>query len=114
MAGRLGQRETDAFVRLYMVSGMQHCYAGPGPNSFGQVGTAPSDDPRRDVVRALERWVEVGDPPSTIVATKYVDDDPAKGIKATRPLCPYPQMATYEGQGDPSEASSYGCTTGAR
>jgi feruloyl esterase len=93
---------------------MQHCGGGPGPNSFGQFGAAPSDEPQRNVTRALERWVETGEAPSAIVAAKYVDDDPAKGVKATRPLCPHPQAATYKGQGDPSDAASYGCTTGGR
>jgi feruloyl esterase len=66
------------------------------------------------VTRALERWVETGEAPSAIVATKYADDDPAKGVKATRPLCPHPQAATYKGQGDPSDAASYGCTSGGK
>ncbi len=58
VVGRLGQRETDAFVRLYMVSGMQHCNAGPGPNSFGQLGAATGGRPaaRRDEgARAMGR-----------------------------------------------------------
>ena len=54
--------------------------------------------------------MEEGEAPSAIVATKYVDDDPAKGVQATRPLCPYPQAATYKGQGDPSDAASFVCT----
>ena len=35
---KMGQRDADSFVRLYMVPGMQHCDDGPGPDSFGQVG----------------------------------------------------------------------------
>jgi feruloyl esterase len=109
---RLGERETEDFVRLYMVSGMKHCYGGPGPNAFGQLGTPPSDDPRRDVTRAIERWVEVGEVPSVILATKYVDDDPAKGVQATRPLCPYPQVSVYGGQGEWKDAASFRCAPG--
>jgi feruloyl esterase len=58
---------------------------------------------------ALEQWVEKGTAPSAIVATKYVDDDSAKGVQTTRPLCPYPEMAKYKGQGDPNDAASFVC-----
>jgi feruloyl esterase len=54
--------------------------------------------------------VERGEAPSAIVAAKYVDDDPKKGVTATRPLCPYPETATYRGQGDPGDAASFVCT----
>jgi len=106
---RLGRPQTDAFLRLYLVPGMQHCGDGPGPNSFGQAGPAPTNDPRRNVLMALEQWVEKGSPPSAIVATKYVNDDPAKGVHTTRPLCPHPQTAKYNGQGDPNDAASFVC-----
>ncbi len=109
VVSRLGRRETDAFARLYMVPGMQHCGGGPGPSSFGQFGPAPSNEPQRNVSAALERWVENGKAPSVIVAAKYVNDDAAKGVQTTRPLCPYPQVAKYEGQGDPNDAASFAC-----
>jgi feruloyl esterase len=107
---RLGRAEADTFARLYMVPGMQHCADGPGPNAFGQHGRAPAGPPQRDVFMALEQWVEKGTPPSAIVATKYVDDDPAKGPKTSRPLCPHPQVAKYKGQGDPNDAGSFVCS----
>jgi hypothetical protein len=112
VVSRLGRQETDAFVRLYMVPGMQHCGDGPGPNSFGQFGAAPSNEPRRNVLMALEQWVEKGNAPSVIVATKYVNDDSAKGVQTTRPLCPYPQVAKYKGQGDPNDAADFACAPG--
>jgi feruloyl esterase len=110
VVGRLGRQATDGFMRLYMVPGMQHCGGGPGPNSFGQFFPATSDEPQRNVTTALERWVEGGEAPSTVVAIKYGDDDPKKGVKAARPLCPYPQAATYKGQGDPVDAASFVCS----
>jgi feruloyl esterase len=114
VVSRMGRQETEAFVRLYMVPGMQHCDGGPGANSFGQFGPAPSDEPQRNVSIALERWVESADAPSAIVATKYVDDDPAKGVRATRPLCPHPQAATYKGQGDANDAVNFACTSASK
>jgi feruloyl esterase len=113
VVSKLGKQETGAFVRLYMVPGMQHCGDGPGANFFGQSEAAPSSDPRRNVFMALEQWVEKGQAPSAMVATKYVNDDSAKGAaQTTRPLCPYPQMAKYKGQGDPKDAGDYVCAPG--
>ncbi len=111
VVGRLGRAEAEAFLRLYMAPGMQHCGDGPGPNSFGQFGRAPASEPPRDVFMALEQWVEKGTAPSAIVATKYVNDDPAKGVQKTRPLCPHPQTAKYKGQGDPNDAASFVCAS---
>jgi hypothetical protein len=108
---RMGQAETNAFSRLYMVPGMQHCGGGPGANSFGQLGQGAADS-QHNVELALEQWVEQGMAPSAIVATKYVEDDPAKGVKFTRPLCPYPKVAKYKGTGDTNDAANFVCTAG--
>ena len=100
--------DTDSFVRLYMVPGMQHCEGGPGPDSFGQSGTMASDDPQHSVAAALERWVEKGTAPSTIIASKYSGDD-KQHPKMTRPLCAYPQAAKYTGSGDTNDAANFVC-----
>src|SRR6266403_4295997 len=34
VVSKMGARETEAFARLYMVPGMQHCGGGPGTDSF--------------------------------------------------------------------------------
>jgi feruloyl esterase len=112
VVGKLGQQETDAFARLYLVPGMQHCSDGPGPHSFGQGGSSVANQPEGNVLLALEQWVEKGRAPSSLVATKYKDDDSTKGVLATRPLCPYPEIIKYKGQGDPKEASSFVCAPG--
>jgi feruloyl esterase len=57
----------------------------------------------------LEHWVEDGVPPERIVAVEYVDDDPAKGILRTRPLCRYPMTAVYKGTGSTDEAANFEC-----
>ena len=110
VARKMGQAETNEFARLYMVPGMQHCGGGPGANSFGQ-GRVFEKDPQHNMELALEQWVEKGTAPSAIVATKYVDDDPAKGVKLTRPLCPYPQEAKYKGSGDTNDAANFVCSS---
>jgi feruloyl esterase len=99
-------------MRLFMAPGMQHCYGGPGVNSFGGVGQQipPVRDAAHDVQTALEAWVEKGVAPNQIIATKYADDAPAtRTIKSSRPLCPYPQVAKYQGTGDRADAASFTC-----
>ena len=91
--------KTGEFSRLYMVPGMQHCGGGPGPNSF-----------REPITTALERWVESGTAPDRIVATKYkMDGNPSSGAMRTRPLCPYPQVAHYNGSGSIDDAANFTC-----
>ena len=106
----MGASETDAFLRLYMVPGLQHCGGGPGANTFGQ-GGAGAKDPQHNVALAVEQWVEKGTAPSALVAIKFVEDEPGKGVKFTRPLCPYPQIAKYKGKGDTNDAANFVCKT---
>ena len=59
--------------------------------------------------------MESGVAPYRIIAAKYVDDrDPAKGVKMTRPLCPYPLIAKYKGTGDTKDAANFVCVVGDR
>ena len=99
----------DGFLRLYMLPGLQHCSGGPGPNFFGQFGVLKPGDAQHDVFTALVDWVEQGSTPGAIVATKYSQDDPAKGVDMMRPVCPYPQAAKYDGTGDMKQARSFVC-----
>jgi feruloyl esterase len=106
----LGQKSADASVRLYMVPGMQHCAGGPGPSYFGQFGGSPSADPQHDIQLALEQWVEKGVAPESIVAVKAERlQDASQSGKMTRPLCPYPQIAAYKGNGDTNDAANFTC-----
>lgn len=101
----------ESFLRLYMVPGMQHCAGGPGPSFFGQLTSSKTaGDLQHDIQTALDQWVEKGLKPDKIVATKYVNDsDPAQGVKMTRPLCPYPQIAKYNGTGEVNDAANFVC-----
>jgi feruloyl esterase len=108
MLSKIGGKETEAFARLYMVPGMQHCAGGPGPDSFGQFGSG-GNDAQHNAELALEQWVEKGIAPNAIVATKSDPSDPAKPAKMTRPLCPFPQIAKYKGSGDTNDAANFVC-----
>ena len=102
--------DEQSFFRLFLAPGMGHCSGGPGPNAFGQLGgTQVPLDAQHNVLQALVRWVKTGEPPATVVATKYVNDTPANGIVMTRPLCPFPTLPRYTGSGDPSDAASFDC-----
>ncbi len=98
----------DSF--LFLAPGVGHCNGGPGPNAFGISGQPPVPyDDRHSLIAALDRWVTRGVPPSRIIATKFVNDDPSQGIATTRPLCPYPQVAIYAGHGDTNSAGNFRC-----
>jgi feruloyl esterase len=84
----------DQDVRLFLAPGVYHCRGGPGPDKF-------------DGLTALDTWLEQSKPPERIIATK-VD------AKISRPLCPYPQLARYNGSGDTDDAASFTCAAAAQ
>jgi feruloyl esterase len=98
--------ETDihAFYRLFMVPGMGHCAGGPGPTNFSGGDPSIPSDAEHNILEALDRWVTTGTAPEKIIGTGQ-----ANGVKMTRPLCPYPKVAKYMGQGDPTSAQSFAC-----
>jgi hypothetical protein len=108
---KMGARETDAFARLFMLPGVQHCDGGPGRTGFYGEG-ALKNDAEHDVNLAIERWVEDGVAPAQIIATKFkTAAEPASGVAGTRPLCPYPQVARYKGTGSTDEAGNFTCAS---
>ena len=87
-----GVKKAEDSIRLFMVPGMGHCGGGDGPNTF-------------DAMKSLAQWVEQGKAPDKIVATHLT-----KGaIDRTRPLCPYPQTAIYEGSGSTDNDGNFAC-----
>jgi feruloyl esterase len=109
VTAKMGARQTRQFVRLFMVPGMQHCFGGAGPSSFGQLG-ATGGDADHDIDAALERWVEKNIAPEQIVAAKRKNDfDPKSDAVRTRPLCAYPAVARYKGSGSTDDAANFVC-----
>jgi hypothetical protein len=108
---KMGQRNADTFVRLYMAPGVQHCGGGPGPDGFGQVGLLSYIDPTHSMAAALEQWVEKGAAPGTIIASRYAGQDRQHAVM-TRPLCVYPETAKYKGSGDTNDAANFTCEPG--
>ncbi|MGC4050121.1 MAG: tannase/feruloyl esterase family alpha/beta hydrolase [Paludibaculum sp.] len=99
--------EIASFYRLFLVPGMGHCAGGIGPNSFGNAGNQFVGDPERDLLTALDRWVEQGVAPERFIGTGRATGSPDTVL--TRPLCSYPQVVRYNGSGDPNQASSFAC-----
>jgi len=106
---KMGQAHADSFLRLFMVPGMQHCGGGPGPDVFGQNGMSSVNDAQHNIYLALEQWVEKGEAPSTVIATKLPGGNGLGARVMTRPLCAFPQAAKYKGTGDTKDASNFAC-----
>ncbi len=110
---KIGSQRTGSTVRLFMVPGVQHCLGGPGPNDFGQFDAPPpASDPHADMTAALERWVETGHAPDSIIATHTANPfvfDPQPATRETAELlCAYPKIAVST-QGDFAEPASFHC-----
>lgn len=99
---------TQSFYRLFMVPGMAHCFGGTcGPTLIGALSQPPAHErtPEYDILTALEFWVEKGVAPEKIIATASAKADrPGRQM----PLCPFPQVAMYQG-GDTHRADSFVC-----
>lgn len=90
-----GSSKTQTFFRLFMAPGMGHCGGGAGPATFDAVG-------------ALDAWVTKGAAPDRIIAAHS-----SNGVTdRTRPLCPFPQVARWNGTGSSDDASQFRCVSG--
>ena len=85
--------DTPEFFRLFMAPGMAHCAGGIGPDQM-------------DPVTAIIDWVEEGKAPDSLLAKKLVNGE----VTRSRPLCPYPQVARYDGSGSIDDAENFSCT----
>jgi hypothetical protein len=99
MAARYSNRDKpdfkrlQSFYRLFRAPGVAHCGGGVGPqpqNLFGE----------------LVNWVENGVAPDQILA----QNTSGGVVTRTRPLCPYPQTAIFEGQaGEENDGTKWSC-----
>jgi len=88
----VGKRSAGKSIALFMVPGMNHCSGGPGTDTF-------------DKVKVMEEWVEKGTAPKRIDASHRTSGV----VDRTRPLCPYPQVAKYNGSGNTNDAANFSC-----
>ena len=87
--GHIRFGKTREFFRLFMV-----------PSASGSLGPDTYDS-RPD----LERWVEHGIPPRSIVAVHKTNGV----VDRSRPICPYPERAVYKGSGRTDDAANFEC-----
>jgi hypothetical protein len=80
-------RGLHSWFRFFLAPGVGHCGGGPGPQPQG-------------MFEAMVNWSENGTAPDSILSS---------GGGRTRPLCPFPQTAIYDGKGDPNLESSFRC-----
>jgi pimeloyl-ACP methyl ester carboxylesterase len=96
--------DASNFARLFLVPGMNHCSGGLATDQF-------------DMLAPLVKWVEQGTAPASITANargagaNVVNTELPTSWSAnrSRPLCPYPQVARYNGSGDVESAASFSC-----
>jgi feruloyl esterase len=79
-------------IQLYMVPGMNHCGGGPGTDTF-------------DKMSAIEEWVKTGSAPRRIEASHLTSGV----VDRTRPLCPFGQVARWNGTGSTNDAANFAC-----
>ncbi|MBV9581803.1 MAG: tannase/feruloyl esterase family alpha/beta hydrolase [Chloroflexi bacterium] len=87
-----GPAAVEEFARLFMLPGVGHCRGGTGADQF-------------DALTPLVDWVERGVAPEHIVASRVVDDQ----VVRTRPLCAYPRIAHWTGNGSMDDAANFEC-----
>nr|WP_279052122.1 tannase/feruloyl esterase family alpha/beta hydrolase [Acinetobacter tandoii] len=95
-----------SFVRFFRVPGMNHSRGGISTDQF-------------DALTALVNWVEYGQAPDRIIAGARGEGNASGQVNTelptdwsatrTRPLCPYPLIARYNGQGDSEQAENFSC-----
>ncbi len=89
----MGAERVKDSVRLFMLPGVLHCSGGEGAFNV-------------DHLSVLEEWVEEGKAPERVIARRPLGE----GAERTRPLCPYPQVARYNGTGSTDDAANFRCT----
>ena len=71
---------------------MFHCGGGVGTSVF-------------DAATPVVKWVETGTAPARIEASRVVEGK----VVRTRPLCSYPEVARYKGNGSIDDAANFSC-----
>ena len=92
-----GSNAKDA-MRLFMLPGVDHCAGGEGTYVV-------------DMLRVIDAWVESGQAPERIVARRPLQGG---GAPRTRPLCAFPMVARYRGQGSTDDERNFECGSAPR
>jgi len=91
MIAKTDSKTARESFRLFMIPGMGHCMGGDAPYVTDMLGV-------------IDEWVENKKAPDTILASRPPGTRPV-----SRPLCPYPQIARYKGEGSTDDAANFEC-----
>src|SRR5437773_1134038 len=84
-----GYENLSSWFRFFLAPGVTHCGGGAGPQP-------------QNLFDVMVNWVETGTAPASILSTN--------ATLGSRPMCPYPQVAIYNGGGaDPKLMTSWHC-----
>ena len=84
-----GYENLASWFRFFLAPGVTHCGGGAGPQP-------------QNLFDVMVNWVESGNAPDSITSTN--------AALGSRPMCPYPQVAIYNGNGaDPKLMASWHC-----
>ena len=97
----------QSFYRLYLIAGMAHGLS----NGVTKRSANPPLPTHAQLYKALTDWVEKGIAPARIDI--FSMQTAAFPEVKSRPICPYPQTATYH-SGDPNTTTSYTCSSSQR
>ena len=86
--------KTQDFVRLFLVPNGGHC-----------LGSNPGGPTNIDPLTALDDWVENGVAPDQLIGSDA-------NSTYSRPICHFPLVTQYSGQGNTRDASSFKCVQG--
>jgi feruloyl esterase len=103
-------KRVQEYHRLFLLPAVSHCGGGTGPNAIGGGAPEPTAnlrDAEHHTVSAVIKWVEEGVAPEKIVASRIVSG----AVVRSRPVCPYPAQAAYNGSGSIDDAANFSCVT---
>ena len=101
VVGKMGQDRVDQFIRFYVTPGVNH----PGNGVMRDGKAVPA---KVDLLGVLDAWVDLGKAPDSLIQVSQQEQAPFKTL-ASRPMCRYPLIPRYDGDGDPSQAASFTC-----
>ena len=81
--------EANTQFSYYTVPGMGHCAGGTGADQIDYLG-------------AMQSWLETGQAPDRLIGRKADSD-------LVRPHCAWPDVARFDGAGDPNEPANWSC-----
>jgi len=93
LSDHLPAKRVQDQLRLFMVPGMNHCSGGEGPSGI-------------DTLAAIDGWASSGMAPDRLLATRPPGPQQPS---MSRPLCAFPLVARYKGEGPVDRAENFAC-----